>query len=367
VTVRKIGVEEELMLVDPATHRLTAVARRAVREHDDGEVQEELFLQMIETNTAPAVAVDDVARSIRAGRRAVGQAARAAGARAVAMALPVLADDGQDVTPDPRYRRIRDEYGELAGQSLACGMHLHVDIADVEEAVAVCDRVRPWLPVLLALSANSPYWRGHDTGHASWRSQIWSRWPTGGPADPFGDPAGYDRTTRLLRAWGAALDPGMLYFDVRPSQNYPTVEIRVADVCTEVDDAVLVAVLGRALVETEARAWRGGGVATQWRADLLKAASWRAARYGAPGPLVHPATLTLAPTREVVAAFVDHVRPALREAGEADVVAHLFEQLLARGNGAVRQRSVHEATGSLEHVVGHLAERTEASWQTPPA
>ncbi len=359
---RKIGVEEELLLVDPDTHRLTGLARRAVREHDGDGVEEELFRQQIETTTEPAVTADDLGRSIREGRRAVGESAAAAGARPAAMALPALADDGHDITQDLRYQHIRDEYGELAAQSLTCAMHLHVDVVDDEEAVAVTDRMRPWLPVLLALSANSPYWRGLDTGHASWRSQVWSRWPSAGPREPFGDPAGYRRATALLQEWGAALDPGMLYLDARLAQDFPTVEIRVADVCTEVDDAVLIALLSRALVETEATVWRRDDTPSQWRGDLLKAAGWRAARFGVPGPLVHPGTLALAPTRGVVEALLDHVRDALEDAGDTRLVADLFEQLLARGNGAVRQRSVFEGSGDLGRVVADVAARTEASW-----
>ncbi len=363
MSVRKIGVEEELLLVDPVTHRITALAQKAVREHDGDAVEEELFLQQIETTTEPAASPDDLARAIRSGRRAVGESTGAAGARAVAMALPALVDDGPDFTPHSRYHKIRDEYGELSAEALTCAMHLHVDVSGDEEAVAVTDRIRPWLPVLLALSANSPYWHGRDTSHASWRSQVWSRWPSAGPSDPFGDPAGYSRATTLLQEWGAALDPGMLYLDARLAQHFPTVEIRVADVCTEVDDAVLVALLSRALVETEAAAWRRDEPPATWRGDLLKAAGWRAARYGTPGPLVHPGTMALAPTRDVVHALLDHVGDALEDAGDTSLVTELFEQLLARGSGAMRQRSTFEASGDLAKVVADVADRTEASWR----
>src|SRR5919107_1779987 len=125
-------------------------------------------------------------------------------------------------------------------------MHVHVEVADEEEAVAVVDGVRPWLPVLLAVSANSPFWHGRDTGHASWRSQVWGRWPTGGPREALRGLTEYRETARLLQEWGAAMDDAMLYFDVRLAAALPTVEVRVADVCTDVDDAVLVAAGGGA-------------------------------------------------------------------------------------------------------------------------
>jgi glutamate---cysteine ligase / carboxylate-amine ligase len=366
-TPRTVGVEEELMLVDPDSGELTAVAEPALHAHrqdreESPEVENELFLQQLETSTEPCVTADELVAEIRRGRRAVGEAARSAGASAVAMPTAVLVDDEQDLTPKPRYQRIEAEYGELARQSLVCAMHVHVEVDGDDEGVAVIDRIRPWLPVLVALSANSPYWRGVDTRHASWRSQIWSRWPSGGPQEPFGDVAGYRRTAARMMEWGASLDPGMLYFDVRLSESFPTVEIRVADVCTEVDDALLVALLARALTETAARDRRSGAEPPAYRADLLRVASWRAGRFGLGGPLVHPLRGEPAETREVVSALLDHVGPVLEEAGETDLVRDLFERMVGRGGGATRQRRVFERTGELRAVVQDLVQRTEESW-----
>ena len=377
---RKVGVEEELMLVDPDTWALTAVSQKAVRAHEQGhdqmalglardvampEVEQELFLQQIETATAPCTAVSDLDAEIRRGRRAVGQAAREAGAAAVAMPTPILVDPQERLTPKPRYQRIYDEYGELTRQSLVCAMHMHVDVHSDEEAIGVVDRIRPWLPVLLALSANSPYWRGRDTGYASWRTQLWNRWPTNGPAEPFGDPDSYRENARRLMDWGVALDPGMLYYDIRLADAYPTIEIRVADVCTEVEDAVLVAALARALVDRTARAWSDGEPLRPWRTDLLRAASWRASRSGTAGDLVHPVEQRLAPVREVFGALEHYVAPALEAAGDTELVESSFERLLATGNGASRQRSTFEAQGSLESLVKELCARTEDSWSAP--
>jgi glutamate---cysteine ligase / carboxylate-amine ligase len=276
----------------------------------------------------------------------------------VAVAAPVLAERDGDFTPKPRYRRIHEEYGELARQALVCAMHMHVEVVDEEEAVRVVDRIRPWLPLLVATSANSPYWQGRDTGHASWRSQVWSRWPTAGPAQPFGNVATYRSVSERMLAWGAALDTGMLYFDARLSQQFPTVEIRVADVTTDVEDVALTALLTRALVTTVA----ADETAPGWRADLLQVAGWRAARAGLAEDLVHPLDATLVPARDVFEATVDFVRPALEEAGDLDRVLDSFERLVARGTGATRQRRVLEERGDLAAVVEDLARRTEESW-----
>jgi carboxylate-amine ligase len=356
---RTIGVEEELMLVEPGSGRLTAVAGSAVLANDhEQEVEQELFLQQIETSTDPCRSADDLVSGIRAGRRAVGEAAAAAGARAVAVATPVLPEDDRDFTPTSRYRTIGAEYGELARQALVCAMHVHVGVADDEEGVRVVDRIRPWLPLLVAISANSPYWQGRDTGHASWRSQVWGRWPTAGAAEPFGDAATYRTVAERMIGWGGGLDGGMLYFDVRLSERFPTVEIRVADVTTEVEDVALVALLARALVATAA----AEESAPAWRSDLLRVAGWRAARFGLAADLVHPLEARLTPAREVFAATVHHVRRALEQTDDLERVAASFERLVARGTGATRQRRVLEETGDLRAVVTDLADRTEGSW-----
>ncbi|MDX6325117.1 MAG: glutamate---cysteine ligase / carboxylate-amine ligase [Nocardioidaceae bacterium] len=310
--VRTVGVEEELMLVDPASHRITAVASRALRSHgtsgDDedrgAEVEAELYQQQIELATEPCTTLSELRDAIVRARRTVAEVSGAVGALAVAVPTPVLAEGPERLTQKPRYERIREEYGEVARQALVCGMHVHVEVRDEREAIAVVDGVRPWLPVLLALSANSPFMRGEDTGYASWRSQVWSRWPAAGPREAFDGPDTYAETGRLLQEWGAVLDEGMLYYDVRRAADWPTVELRVADVCTEVDDSLLVAALSRGLVSTLVADFRASRPLPEgvWRTDLLRAAQWRAARYGMASTLVHPLRRELAPAREVVAA-----------------------------------------------------------------
>lgn len=363
------------MLVDPATGELTGLSQQAVRAHEadsdqvtvgvvdgvQGEVEQELFLQQIEVSTPPVESVSALMGEIRRGREKLATAAEAAGAAVVAVPAPVLVDPQEDVTPKPRYQRIFDEFGEISRQSLACAMHVHIDVHSDDEAVAVIDRIRPWLPVLTAVSANSPYWRGRDTGYASWRTQTWTRWPSNGAREAFGDYRTYRWTTQKMIDWGAALDPAMVYFDVRLSEKYPTVEVRVADVCTEVEDAALVAALARALVTTAAAGRYDSDAA--WRSDLLRVAAWRASRHGLSNELVHPETLDLAPVREVLEGLVAFVGESLDETDDREFVLDAFEHVLARGNGASRQRSVYEATGGdLQAVVKDLRERTASSW-----
>ncbi len=365
------------MLIDPSSGALRPVAATVLRASTEAggrptrggspacdriDVQHELYLEQIEVATPPCQTISEVETRLRRGRRLVGEAARSAGVAAIATATPVLPPSGGTVTPHRRYQEIVEHYGEVAHESLVCAMHVHVSVGSQEEAVGVIDRIRPWLPVLLALSANSPYWRGVDTGYASWRSQLWGRWPTSGPMELFGDPKTYHAIAEQILDTGAALDAGMLYFDARLAVDYPTVEVRVADVCTEVEDAVLVAALVRALVETAAREWRRGECPADWRTDELRIAGWRAAKCGVTDRLVHPLDHRVAAVAEVLTSVADHAADALDESGDTHLVCSGLQRVLAAGNGADRQRSAFKAGGDLVAVVHDLRRRTEASW-----
>ena len=360
---RTVGIEEELLLVDPKTRMTASLSQlaEAANEHE-AEVGTELFRHQVETSTPPLTTAADLADAVRAGRRAIGEAAAAAGARAVAVATPPLEPQApEEFTPTPRYLRFDGEFGLVAREAHVCAMHVHVAVDDDEERVRVVDHVRPWLPLLTALSANSPYWRGQDTGFASWRSQVWGRWAAAGTREPFGDARTYREVADQVLAWGGGLDAGMLYYDVRLAERYPTVEVRVADVCLDVDDAVLVAVLCRALV-SRSLAPPAAYDGEPWRADLLRVASWRASRFGLAADLVHPVRRELVTPRQALGGLLDHVGDQLEDTGELDLARQGVERVLARGNGAVRQRQRFEETGDLVAVVDALADATEDSW-----
>ncbi len=349
--MRTVGVEEEFLLVDLAG-RPVGVAAAAV---EAATVERELMEQMLETGTKPCLEARELAEQLGARRRTAALAARDAGARLVALGTSPLPGT-VTVTEDPRYQRMQVEFGLTAREQLTCGCHVHVEVADADEGVAVLDRMGPWLPVLLALSANSPFWQGEDTGYSSYRSQVWRRWPTAGPTEPFGSAAAYTEVVDALLASGAALDPGMVYFDARLSQRYPTVEVRAADVCLRPQDALLLAVLVRGLVETSARSAADGAPAPRTRAELLRAAAWRAGRFGLGGTLVHPLTGSPAPAGEVVDALLARLRPVLDEQGDWELATALWDDLRVRGNGADEQRGW--ARGDLADVLLHAADAT---------
>lgn len=341
---RTFGVEEELLLVDAESLEPAAVSRRVVREHgvhpprSGHRITTELQQEQIEVVSPPLTGLAEQIAAIREGRGLADAAARAVGARAVALAAPVTAG-APHLVPEPRFRWLRERFGLVADEQLTCGLHVHVGIGSREEGVAVLDRIRVWLPVLLALSGNSPFWYGRETGFSSFRYQAWVRWPTSGPGEVFGSVEAHDRHVETLLRSGVPLDLGMLYFDARLSARYPTVEVRITDVCLDAEHAGVMAALARALVETAARQWRTGRPAPPASAAQLRAWSWQASRSGVEGPLISPATAAPAPAGDVVAELLAVVHPVLAEWGEAEQVESVLAGVLRDGAGARRQRA----------------------------
>lgn len=339
--------------VSAAALRFEARRARPERGGSDGPggtLEAELQQEQLETDTKPCQDLADLRSEIVAWRRRADEAARSADARVAALGTSPLPVAPQ-TTVKPRYQAMVRHFGLTTLEQLTCGCHVHVGVDSEDEAVAVVDRVRIWLPALLAISANSPFWQGVDSGYASFRSQAWSRFPTAGPTELFGSAASYRGMIAEIIRSGAALDAGMIYFDVRPSDKYPTVEFRVADVCLAVDDAVLVAALCRGLTETAVRSWRAGLPAEAASSMLLRLASWRAGRSGLADELLDPYTWEPRPAAHVVSALVDHCRDALRDVGDQGLVEAGLARVLASGTGAAQQRRTHQSTGDLAAVV----------------
>lgn len=358
--MRTFGVEEELLIVDPADGRPLPLASELLASSGTaagvlsavgGAVLALEFKQeQIEVQTSPCSSLDGLFEEILRGRDTADAAARAVGARVAALATSPVAT-APHTTPVPRYAAIMDSFGVTARDQLTCGLHVHVSVDSDEEGVAVLDRIRIWFPALAALSANSPYWNGDDTGYASYRTQAWGRWPTAGPVELFGSAAGYHALIAGYIASGVLLDEGMVYFDARLSRKYPTVEVRVSDVCLYAEDAVLIAGLVRALVETAVREWRRGIPPRPVPASLLRLALWRASRSGMNGDLLHPVDNRPQPAPEVVEALLSYVRAALADSGDLACVRSGLTAIMRRGTGEGRQRAMLARTGELSAVV----------------
>lgn len=351
--LRTVGVEEELLLVDPRSGRVRPVAGAALAADTAAgapALTPELQQEQVETATPPRTSMNDLDADLRALRDRAQAAALSAGVLAVPLATSPL-PARPSLSPGVRYRAISDRFGVTCAQQLTCGCHVHVAVDCPEEGVAVLDRIRCWLPVLTALATNSPFADGRDTGYAGYRTQAWGRWPTTGPADLHGSAERYHARIQQLLDTGVLLDAGMFYADARLSHRYPTVEVRVADVCLDPADTVLIAALTRALVATAATAWRDRQDPPDVETAVLRLAAWRASRSGVEGELLHPVTARPVPAAAAVQALLEHVGPAVAAAGDTGLVERRVEHVLGRGTGATWQRAVAARTGDLAQVV----------------
>jgi len=357
-----IGVEEEFQIIHPETRALRQRAGRILPEATAAvgdRVTNELYLSQIEIGTPVCRTLAEVRAEVTRLRRAVIAAAAAHGSTiAAAGTHPFSHWDDQALTPKPRYFGLADDYQQLTREQVICGCHVHVGIADREAAVQVMNRVRPWIFPLLALSANSPFWLGHDTGFASYRTEIFGRFPTAGTPLPFASRAEYDALVADLVATGSIEDASKIYWDVRPSSHVETIEFRIADVAATIDETVMLAGLSRALARACHEAALRGDPVEPARPEFLQLAKFRATRYGMAGELIDVATRRSVPAAEAVATFLAFLRPTLEAAGEWDEVSALVRRTIESGTGAERQRAAYRRNGRFEDVVDLLVEET---------
>lgn len=361
-----MGVEEEFLLVDPETRRsvpraLDVLARAAAageprRPPPGGGLHGELLTTQVEAATGICATHEELRRQLKDGRRRLADAARAAGVRLVSSGTAVLPGDPPPVAAGGRFAEIAHRYAGVVADYQACGCHVHVGVADRETAVAVVNHLRPWLPTLLALSANSPFDRGRDSGYESWRVLDQARFPGAGVPPWFASAAAYDRELARLIEAGVLVDEGMSFWFARPSPRFPTVEVRAADAAATVDEAVLQAVLTRALIATAEADLAAGREAPAIGDQICAAAAWSAARYGMAGPAVHPIEERRVPATRLLDELVDRTRAALEDHGDLAGVRAVRARLARMGSGAARQRAV--AGRGLPAVVDMLIEQT---------
>jgi glutamate---cysteine ligase / carboxylate-amine ligase len=358
----RLGAEEEFHVVDLETRRSAPEVDALLAQLDGAEFAPELQRSLVETNTPVCATLDELRAHLRRLRGTLESVAEPLGLGVVAAGTVPLADmDGDDISAGARYERMQHEYQLLVREQHICGAQVHVDVPDRDVAVQVVRRVAPFLPTLLAISASSPYWRGQDTGYASYRSMVWSRWPTAGPPGHVETAADYDAMVDELIASGTISDAGMVYFDIRPSAHLPTVELRVCDACPDVEDVVLIAGLFRALVGRARADLEAGRPLPDNRHELLRASSWRAARSGLEGDLVDldgDKPQLVAP-QLLIGRLVHDLRPQLEELGDWEQVLALSEATLTTGSAAARQRRTFGRRGELFDVVDALIARTQ--------
>ncbi|BCL13709.1 putative glutamate--cysteine ligase 2 [Micromonospora sagamiensis] len=362
-----VGVEEEFLLVDPHT----GVAVPAVDLVMDqvppelsGQVEREFQTSQIEIGSPPGLDLGAIRHSLGLLRAGLADAAERAGVRLLAIGTGPVEGPVPPVVDKPRFDRMVERFRLLAPGPGNNGVHVHVGIPDPDTGVRVLNHVRPWLPILHALTTNSPFSAGEDTGYASWRSVEWEHWPSVAPTPWLDSHAHYQRLIRQLIDSGMMLDEGMLYWYARLSAKYPTVEIRIGDVCPSLDDTILVAALVRSLVGTALADIAADRPAPRVDHHLLVAAHWRAAHDGLTGKAVDPHTGEVEPAWDLLDRLVDRVRPELVRHGDADRVDDLLAGVRRHGTGAERQRAVYARTGRLVDVVEDVARQTRGGSPT---
>jgi glutamate---cysteine ligase / carboxylate-amine ligase len=357
-----VGVEEEFLLIDPDTRQpqpaAAAVVTRAAPDLGD-LVSGEFTRCQIEIKTPPCSEAGRLRTELAQLRTAAARAAASEGLRLCASGTPPLADREPSAVGDhPRYRAGVAQYRSMLNDFMVCSLHVHVHLPDRELAVRVSNHLRPWLPLLIAVSANSPFHQGNDTGYADWRAVVRSRFPCLGPPPYAESLRHHEELATAIAESGAMLDAATPFWDIRPNPRLPTLEVRTMDVVADIDDTVALAMVIRALVVTATDKALAGDPGPQPSSEVLRAAYWRAARDGWSGCGVDALTGEVLPAPVQTVRLLDHVGPALRRHGDSDIVHRFVDRLPKRGTGADLQRASLARHGSFTGVVDDLVTLT---------
>jgi carboxylate-amine ligase len=341
------GVEEEFLLVR-ADGRLSHQGPE-IAEGGEG-LEAELKRCQVEAVTDVCRTPDEVLAQLTGLRKDLAESASEHGSRLLPSGCPILPETAPlEITPKPRYLTMADWFGATARSLTTCGCHVHVGIQDRETGVRVSNQLRPWLPVLLTITANSPF-DGLDTGYASWRYQSWSRWPSAGPPPLFSGVDEYESTVDGMLRAGALMDRGMIYWDIRLSDRHPTLEFRISDVAVTAEHATLLATLVRGLV---AHALDTTTPPPELSQAILRANLWRASREGLSGSALHPVTGELTPVQSQLDDLVELLTPVIGD--DLEFVKSVLADVRERGTGAGRQRAAFKRRGELTDVVDAIA------------
>ncbi len=356
-----LGCEEEYLLVDPPTRTVrpeSALVVAAAAKELGGRVTRELTRYQVEVRTDPHHCLTAFARQVRTMRAALARAAARYGLAVISSGAPVLSHPlPPSLSDGPRYARSQAMFGALDDEQSICACHVHIAMPDLATALHVSNHLRTWLPLIIALSANSPFYEGRDTRYASWRTMSWARWPAAGPPPHFESQAHFEDLVTHLIDTETIIDRSGLYWDIRPSHHVPTLEIRAADAASIPEDTVLLVAVVRALAYTALHDIEAGRPPMRPRPETLRAAYWRAARDGLSGQGIDLRTGRLAPAVSLFEHALKRIRPALEHHGDLEAVQTGWRRLQAQGNGADRQRAVYQRRNDLTDVVDDLIQQ----------
>jgi carboxylate-amine ligase len=361
-----IGVEEEFQILDPDDHSLVSHAGELLDQDLPGieeNLRSELFQSVIETASDVCGDVDDVRKEVWRLRRSVARALEDKGfGMAASSTHPFAHWRDQEPTDADRYEKLIDDIGWPARRDLIFGLHVHVSVRNPGEAIYVNDNIRPFLPLLLALSANSPFWEGEDTGLHATRSRIFDAMPRSGLPNRFGNWTTFQQDVHRLQAVGAIDDISDIWWDTRPRPELGTVEVRIADLPTDPQATVALAGLTQALVKRLADAHEAGEQPPVTHTDdIIEENRWRAIRDGVHAEFIQYDNVDGVErlgVDDVLEATVQHLDGAHQELGLKDEIAYLQDRAQRGHTGADRQLEVREEEGSLQAVAGDIAERS---------
>jgi len=362
-----LGVEEEYMLLDPETWDLVQHIDSVLAAVEQGEHQDrlhaELMQSVLEVTTPVCRTASDVMRSLSQLRGYVADIARAEGCRfGSAGTHPFSLFERQRITARDRYRNLVDQLQYIARRELIFGMHMHVAVDDPEKAIQVMNGMLVYLPQMLALSASSPFWRGEPTGLSSSRQMVFAAFPRSGPPPRFRDYADYAEVVGQLERTGCIADYTHIWWDIRPHPRLGTIEMRVCDAVTRLEDVVAITAFFQALVKLHCELYDAGREIPTWHRLLTTENKWLAARYGLEAPIMDLATgrRNRVPVAQLVRRTLRDIEPHARELGSERELEGIRE-ILARGNGADRQLRVWNANRDIVEVVREISVATEAA------
>jgi carboxylate-amine ligase len=357
------GVEEEFLLIDAATGTAAEQVETLI-PHLSPDIrrrsQHEYHLDQLEMVTGICDELKELHRQLLDARIGAADVAAKMGVRLVSVGASPTALGPVAITPNPRYLAIDERFGPVAPVS-CCGCHVHVGVDHRDTAVQACNHLRPWLPLVQALCANSPLSAGHDTGYASWRSMVFGQWPSTGLTPWCESEAEYlGLLDRLIDA-GMMMDLAMAYWYARPSLSYPTVEVRIGDACATAAEAALAAAVVRGLVSVVLEDIAAGIRPERVPTEVLNAAHWRAAHEGMSGTLLDARTGHTRPAWELIDDLMVKIGDALDYHGDRDYVERGLRRIRIHGTGADRQRRVFQAAGTVDAVLDYLAAETTSA------
>jgi carboxylate-amine ligase len=353
-----IGIEEELMILDAETLELVNAIESLLEDSPSGEIKPELMESVLEVSTDPCQTTREAGEQLRALRR---QVADTAASRNLAIGSagthPFAMWEDQRIVARPRYRDLISALRFVARQELIFGMHVHVAVDDPDKAIHVANGMRVHMPVLLGLSANSPFWRADATGLASTRTPIFRAFPRVGIPPTYKDWADYEQRIEFMINCKVIEDYTYLWHDVRPHPNFGTVEIRVMDSQTHIEHTLGLAALVQGLVHELSEHFESGQQLSTYPYEMLDENKWLAARHGLEGELVDLPHSDRVPTRALARRLIDRMQDRLKDLGSDDDL-DAVEDLLDRGNGAARQVVVYEANHDLREVMAEIVAAT---------